>query len=52
MKKKRSLSNHDFLFKSKMKNIYFHFINIEFNFVNVYNDNDFSFIISRRYKIK
>ena len=51
LKKKKSLSNRDFLFKSKMKNVYSHFINIEFNFVNIRNDNDFSFIISHRYKI-
>ena len=34
-----------------MKNVYFYFINIEFNFVNIRNNNDFLFIISRRYKI-
>ena len=34
-----------------MKNVYFHFINAEFNFVNVRNDNDSSFIISRHHKI-
>ena len=51
MKKKKSLSNRDFLFELKIKNIYSHFINIEFNFINVRNDNDFSFIISRYYKI-
>ena len=34
-----------------MKNIYFHFVNIKFNFVNIYNDNDFLFIIFYRYKI-
>ena len=34
-----------------MKNIYSHFVNIEFNFVNIRNDNDFSFIIFRYHKI-
>ena len=34
-----------------MKNVYFHFVNVEFNFVNVYNDNDSLFIISYYYKI-
>ena len=34
-----------------MKGIYFYFINIKFNFVNVRNDNDFLFIIFYRYKI-
>ena len=51
LKGKRSLSNHDFLFESKMKNIYFHFVDIKFNFVNVRNDSDSLFIISRYYKI-
>ena len=51
MKKKKSLLNRDFLFELKIKDVYFHFINIKFNFVNIRNDNDFSFIISRYYKI-
>ena len=34
-----------------MKDVYSHFVNIEFNFVNVRNDNDFLFVISRYYKI-
>ena len=34
-----------------MKSVYFHFINVKFNFINVYNDNDSSFIIFRYYKI-
>ena len=34
-----------------MKSVYSHFINAEFNFINVYNDNDSSFIISHFYKI-
>ena len=34
-----------------MKGVYSHFINVEFNFVNVRNDNDFLFVISRYYKI-
>ena len=34
-----------------MKSVYSHFVNAGFNFVNVYNDNDFLFIISRYYKI-
>ena len=51
MKGKGPLSNHDFLFKLKMKNIYFHFINIKFNFINIRNDNNSLFIISRHYKI-
>ena len=51
LKEKKSLLNRDFLFESQMKSVYFHFINAEFNFINVYNDNDSSFIISRYYKI-
>ena len=51
MKKKKSLLNRDFLFESQMKDVYSHFINVEFNFVNVRNDNDSSFVISRYYKI-
>ena len=34
-----------------MKGVYSHFVNAEFNFVNVRNDNDSLFIISRYYKI-
>ena len=34
-----------------MKNIYSHFINIKFNFINIRNDNDSSFIIPHYYKI-
>ena len=34
-----------------MKSVYSHFINIEFNFVNLRNDNDFLFIISHYHKI-
>ena len=51
MKKKKSLLNRDFFFESQMKGVYSHFVNVEFNFVNVYNDNDSSFIIFRYYKI-
>ena len=51
MKKKRSLSNRDFLFESQMKSVYSHFVNAGFNFINIRNDNDSSFIISRYYKI-
>ena len=51
LKRKKLLSNRDFFFESKMKSIYFHFINIKFNFINIRNNNDFLFIIFRRYKI-
>ena len=34
-----------------MKGVYSYFVNVGFNFVNIRNDNDFSFIISRYYKI-
>ena len=51
LKKKKSLSNRDFFFESQIKNVYFHFVNVEFNFVNVRNDNDSLFVISRYYKI-
>ena len=34
-----------------MKSVYFHFINVEFNFINVRNDDDFLFVIFRYYKI-
>ena len=51
MKKKKSLSNRDFLFESQIKGVYSHFVNVEFNFINIRNDNDFSFIIFRYYKI-
>ena len=34
-----------------MKSVYSYFVNVEFNFVNVRNDNDSLFIISRYYKI-
>ena len=51
MKKKELLLNCDFLFEPQMKGVYFHFINVEFNFINVRNDNDSSFVIFRYYKI-
>ena len=51
MKKKKSLLNYDFFFESQVKSVYFHFLNVEFNFINVRNDDDSSFIISRYYKI-
>ena len=34
-----------------MNNVYFHFVNVDFNFINVRNNNNFLFIIFRRYKI-
>ena len=51
MKKKKSLLNRDFIFESQIENVYSHFVNVEFNFINVRNDNDSLFIISRYYKI-
>ena len=51
MKEKKPLSNYDFLFESQIKNVYSHFVNVEFNFVNVRNDDDSLFVISRYYKI-
>ena len=41
-----------FFFEPQIKGVYFHFVNVEFNFVNVRNDNDLLFIISRYYKIE
>ena len=46
-----SLFNRDFLFKLKMNKVYIYFINFNFNIVIIRNNNTFSFIISRRYKI-
>ena len=37
--------NRDFIFESKMKKIYFYFVNASFNFVNVRNDFAYSFLI-------
>ena len=34
-----------------MKDVYFHFVNAGFNFVNIRNDDDSLFVISRYYKI-
>ena len=51
MKEKKSLSDYNFLFESQIKSVYSHFVNVEFNFVNVRNDNDFLFVISHYYKI-
>ena len=51
LKEKRSLLNRDFLFESQMKNVYSHFVNAKFNFINIRNDNDFSFVIFHHYKI-
>ena len=34
-----------------MKGVYFHFINVKINFVNVRNEEEFLFIIYRYYKI-
>ena len=51
MKEKKPLSNRDFLFEPQIKNVYFHFINVEFNFINVRNDDDSLFVISRYYEI-
>ena len=51
LKEKKPLLNRDFLFEPQIKSVYFHFINAGFNFINVYNDDDSLFIISRYYKI-
>ena len=45
------LLNRNFFLESQIKSVYSHFVNVKFNFVNVHNDNDFLFIISRYYKI-
>ena len=34
-----------------MNNVYFYFVNVDFNFINVRNNNDFLFIIFHFYKI-
>ena len=34
-----------------MKSVYSHFVNVEFNFINVRNDDNSLFVISRYYKI-
>ena len=51
LKSKTSLSNRDFLFKLEMQNVYIYLINANFIFIFIRNDIDFSFIISRKYKI-
>ena len=51
MKEKESLLDRDFLFEPQMKSVYSHFVNAGFNFVNIRNDDDSSFVISRYYKI-
>ena len=40
--------NRDFIFESEMKKIYFHFVNINFDFTNIQNDFAYSFLIFRR----
>ena len=51
LKRKKSLSNREFFFESQIKGVYSHFVNAEFNFINVHNDNDSLFVISRYNKI-
>ena len=43
--------NRDFIFKSKMKKMYSHFVNASFDFVNVRNDFIYSFLISHYQKM-
>ena len=51
LKSKAFLFNQDFLFKSKIQNVYIYLIDTNFNFVFIRNDIDSFFIISRKYKI-
>ena len=41
----------DFIFKSKMKRVYFHFVNASFDFVNIRNNFTHSFLIFHHQKI-
>ena len=45
LRDKDSLFDRDFIFKSKMKKMYSHFMNVSFNFVNVRNDFTHLFLI-------
>ena len=51
LRDKNSFFDRDFIFKSKMKRIYFHFVNANFDFINIGNDFIYSLLISRRQKI-
>ena len=52
LKKKKFIIKSWFsFFESQIKDVYFYFINVEFNFVNVRNNNVSLFIISHYYKI-
>ena len=51
LRDKNSLFDQDFIFESKMKKMYFHFVNVNFNFINVRNDFTYSFLIFYYQKI-
>ena len=48
LRDKGSFFDRDFIFESKMKKVYFHFVNANFDFINVRNDFIYSFLISYR----
>ena len=51
LRDKDPLFDRDFIFESKMKKVYSHFVNISFNFINVRNDFIYSFLIFHYQKI-
>ena len=51
LRDKDSLFDRNFIFKSKMKKMYSHFMNASFDFINVQNDFTYSFLISHYQKI-
>ena len=51
LRDKNSFFDQNFIFESKMKKVYSHFVNVNFDFINVQNNFTYSFLISRRQKI-
>ena len=51
LRDKDSFFNQKFIFKSKMKRVYSHFVNINFNFINIRNNFAYSFLIFHHQKI-
>ena len=45
LRDKDSFFDRDFIFESKMKKMYFYFVNVNFDFINVQNDFAYSFLI-------
>ena len=51
LRDKDSFFDRDFIFKSKMKKVYSHFVNVSFNFINIRNDFTYSLLIFRYQKM-